>query len=145
MNRAVFIFGGLVLLCGATWYVLKSRVRPPNTGQVVVTEQVQPQAPTTPPDTPESASASPPANPSPTHPNSLTPPSVPSTDTIPRNPPNGMIFAGTGKYQLYRQGDITWRLDTDTGWACILFATEAQWAKSRVYDHGCATPQTVSR
>ena len=48
-----------------------------------------------------------------------------------------MLFAGTGKYQLYRQGDITWRLDTDTGWACILFATDAQWAKPRVYQHGC--------
>jgi hypothetical protein len=56
-----------------------------------------------------------------------------------------MVFAGTGKYQLYRQGDITWRLNTDTGWACILFATDAQWSKSRVFDQGCATPQTVSR
>lgn len=145
MNRAVFIFGGLVLLSGATWYVLKSRVRPPNAGQVVVTEQGQPQPPTIPPDATESASASAPANPSPTHANPPAPSPVPSTDTIPRNPPNGMIFAGTGKYQLYRQGDITWRLNTDTGWACILFATDAQWSRSRVFDQGCATPQTVSR
>ena len=69
----------------------------------------------------------------------------PASDSIGRNPTNGMIFAGTGKYQLYRQGDITWRLDTDTGWACILFATDAQWSKPRVFGHGCASAQTVSR
>ena len=48
-----------------------------------------------------------------------------------------MIFSGSGLYQLYRQGDITWRLNTDTGDACILFATDAQWRQWRVYQHGC--------
>jgi hypothetical protein len=48
-----------------------------------------------------------------------------------------MIFAGSGKYQLYRQGDLTWRLNTDTGEACVLFATYAQWRQQRVYQHGC--------
>ena len=48
-----------------------------------------------------------------------------------------MVFAGSGKYQLYRQGDITWRVNTDTGDACILFATDAQWRKPQVYSHGC--------
>jgi hypothetical protein len=62
---------------------------------------------------------------------------VPVSDTIPRNPPGGMAFAGSGKYQLYRQGDITWRLNTDTGQACIIFATDTQWSKPRVYSHGC--------
>jgi hypothetical protein len=62
---------------------------------------------------------------------------APAADSVPRNPPNGMLFAGTGKYQLYRQGDITWRLNTDTGEACILFATDAEWSKPRVYQHGC--------
>jgi cytoskeletal protein RodZ len=62
---------------------------------------------------------------------------VPAADSITRNPPNGMIFAGTGKYQLYRQGDITWRLDTDSGEACILFATDSEWSKQKVYSHGC--------
>jgi hypothetical protein len=61
----------------------------------------------------------------------------PAADSVPRNPPNGMLFAGTGKYQLYRQGDITWRLNTDTGEAFILFATDAEWSKPRVYQHGC--------
>jgi hypothetical protein len=64
-------------------------------------------------------------------------PAPPASDSIPRNPPNGMLFAGSGKYQLYRQGDITWRLNTDTGQACILFATDAEWSKPRVYQHGC--------
>jgi hypothetical protein len=48
-----------------------------------------------------------------------------------------MIFAGRGKYQVYRQGDITWRLNTDTGQACILFATDAEWSQPRVYQQGC--------
>ena len=61
----------------------------------------------------------------------------PASDSISRNPPSGMIFSGSGLYQLYRQGDITWRLNTDTGDACILFATDAQWRQWRVYQHGC--------
>jgi len=63
----------------------------------------------------------------------------PNEDSIQRNPPNGTVFAGTGKYQLYRQGDITWRLNTDNGSACIIFATDSQWRKKTVYAHGCAT------
>jgi len=59
------------------------------------------------------------------------------TDTINPNPPNGMVFSGSGKYQLYRQGDITWRLDTDTGHTCIIYATLEQWNKPLVYSHGC--------
>ena len=147
MNRAVLIFGVLVLVCGATWYALKSRVRPANTGEVVVSEQpekpLQPGLPTdtTEPETREPASVVP----FPTRPGPSALAHAPSSDTIPRNPPNGMIFAGTGKYQLYRQGDLTWRLNTDTGWACILFATDVQWSKPRVYNQGCATPQTISR
>jgi len=51
--------------------------------------------------------------------------------------PSGTALAGKGRYQLYRQGKITWRLDTDSGEACILFATEAEWHKQRVYENGC--------
>jgi hypothetical protein len=65
------------------------------------------------------------------------PTAIPASDTIRRNPPNGQIFAGSGRFQLYRQGDITWRLDTQTGYACILFATDTQWSQARVFDHGC--------
>jgi hypothetical protein len=62
---------------------------------------------------------------------------APASDTISPNPPNGMTFSGTGRYQLYRQGDITWRLDTNTGQSCVLFATDEQWKKPRVYRAGC--------
>jgi hypothetical protein len=64
-------------------------------------------------------------------------PAAPGTDSIRRNPPNGMTFAGTGKYQVYRQGDITWRLNTETGQSCVLFATDAEWRKPRVFQRGC--------
>jgi len=63
--------------------------------------------------------------------------SVPANDSIPANPPNNAVFSGTGRYQLYRQGSITWRLDTDNGHACIIFATDEEWRKARVYSHGC--------
>ncbi len=61
----------------------------------------------------------------------------PAADTIDRNPPNGMVFAGTGRYQVYRQGDLTWRLNTESGQACIIFATDSEWRKARVYRNGC--------
>ena len=62
---------------------------------------------------------------------------TPATDTLAPNAPNGVRFSGTGKYLLYRQGDITYRLDTDTGFSCVLFATDEQWKKPRVYRDGC--------
>jgi len=65
------------------------------------------------------------------------PATAPSEDTISPNPPNGMVFAGSGRYQLYRQGNITWRLDTNTGRSCIIFATDEEWRKPRVYRAGC--------
>ncbi len=61
----------------------------------------------------------------------------PATDSIAPDPPNGMLFGGSGHFQLYRQGDLTWRLDTETGETCILFATDEQWRKSRVFLAGC--------
>jgi hypothetical protein len=61
----------------------------------------------------------------------------PGADTISPNPPNGMVFSGTGHYQLYRQGNLTWRMNTDTGQACILFATDEEWKKAKVYRNGC--------
>lgn len=64
---------------------------------------------------------------------------APAGDTISPNPPNGMVFAGTGKYQLFRQGNITWRLNTDTGQTCIIFATDEEWKKPRVYRAGCGS------
>ncbi len=62
---------------------------------------------------------------------------LPATDTIAPNPTNGQTFAGTGKFQVYRQGNLTWRVNTETGETCILFATEEEWRKEIVYRHGC--------
>ena len=62
---------------------------------------------------------------------------APATDSIPRNPPSAILFGSGGRFQLYRQGDLTWRLDTQTGRTCILFATDDQWSNLRVYQHGC--------
>ncbi len=62
---------------------------------------------------------------------------LPASETISRNPQNGIATVGSGKFQLYRQGDMTFRLNTKTGQACVLFATDAQWRKSLVYEHGC--------
>ncbi len=62
---------------------------------------------------------------------------APATDTIQPNPPNGMTFGGSGHYQLYRQGNLTWRLNTDTGESCIVFATEEEWRKPQVFRAGC--------
>lgn len=64
-------------------------------------------------------------------------PGAPATDTINPNPPNGMVFSGTGHFQLYRQGNLTWRVNTETGQSCILFATDEEWKKARVYRNGC--------
>ena len=65
------------------------------------------------------------------------PATAPGSDTISPNPPNGMAFAGSGRYQLYRQGNLTWRLDTETGRSCVIFATDEEWKKPRVYKAGC--------
>ncbi|MHB1022206.1 MAG: hypothetical protein ACYC46_03310 [Acidobacteriaceae bacterium] len=61
----------------------------------------------------------------------------PSQDTLVPIPPNGQVYAGSGRYQLYRQGDITWRMDTQTGTACVMFATNEEWRKPQVYRRGC--------
>jgi len=61
----------------------------------------------------------------------------PTTDTLGPNAPNGMAFGGKGVYQWYRQGNLTWRLDTTTGRSCIVFATMEEWRKEIVYSHGC--------
>jgi len=61
----------------------------------------------------------------------------PASDSIRPNPPNGMTFGGAGHYQLYRQGDLTWRLNTDTGETCVIFATDEEWRRPKVYKAGC--------
>ena len=65
------------------------------------------------------------------------PAALPVADSVAPNPPNGMVFAGSGAYQWYRQGNITWRVDSKSGRACIAFATMEEWQKSIVINSGC--------
>jgi len=74
------------------------------------------------------------ANPAPTVGLPLAPP---TQDSQSPNAPNGMRFAGSGSYQWYRQGDITYRIDTNTGKSCIIYATKRQWRDPLVYQNGC--------
>lgn len=65
------------------------------------------------------------------------PAGLPARDTESANAPNGMRFAGSGSYQWYRQGNITWRVDTASGRSCIIYATVEEWRKRSVMSHGC--------
>jgi hypothetical protein len=141
------ILGIIAIVVGVSlavsWYIHRARIRALNSGDVFVREM--PADTTSPKPTAPAPSvsqhtqpATPPNTTSSTIASSQPVASIPDSDSIPRNPPNGMLYAGGGKFQLYRQGDITWRLNTETGQACILFATDTQWSRTRVYQHGCA-------
>jgi hypothetical protein len=133
------------LVIGVLWHKHRVKARALSSGEVYVREQPSaPSKPLSPAQTSGNEEIA--ATPEPTSPPvSATPPTAvpeaaaPTGDSIPRNPPNGLAFAAAGKFQLYRQGDITWRLDTQSGSACILFATDAQWRRPRVYQAGCGT------
>ncbi len=62
---------------------------------------------------------------------------LPTRDSEAANATNGQRFAGSGSYQWYRQGNITWRIDTTTGRSCIIYATMEEWRKEIVMSHGC--------
>jgi hypothetical protein len=68
---------------------------------------------------------------------SALPAGLPASDTESPNAPNGMRFGGSGNYQWYRQGNLTWRIDTATGRSCIIYATMEEWRKEIVMSHGC--------
>jgi hypothetical protein len=136
-----------VVIAGVVGYVHWSRNRAMNSGEVHVRQQPaetaksaapegdsanQPAQQTGQSSTPEVAQAD--QSPPPAQSGVYT---LPATETLSRNPPDRTILAGTGRFELYRQGDITWRMDTATGKACVLLATEAMWRKPLVYDHGC--------
>lgn len=143
------IFGILMIVAvaafGIAWYIHRAKVRALESGDVYIRDQnggkTRLQAPATAAgnqtaQTEDQTGTQPASNQTAATAQSA-PLAPPTSDSIHRNPPSGMLFVGTGKYQLYRQGDITWRLDTNTGNACILFATETQWSRSLVYSHGC--------
>jgi hypothetical protein len=123
------------------WFVHWSRTRALNSGEVHVRQQSGDNAK---PETPQTETAAQPTQPREVASNAGEPrpqpdtvATLPASDTISRNPPNGIVAAGSGKFELYRQGDLTFRLNTETGDACVLFATQAEWRKSLVYEHGC--------
>ena len=64
---------------------------------------------------------------------------MPTTDSQSANAPNGMRFAGSGNYQWYRQGSLTWRVNTSSGQSCIIYATMEEWRKQIVLSHGCGS------
>lgn len=65
------------------------------------------------------------------------PAGLPASDSVPPNPANGARFTGSGSYQWYRQGNLTWRVDTVSGRSCIDYATLEEWRKQIVSSHGC--------
>jgi hypothetical protein len=131
---------------GGFWFVHWSNTRALNSGAVHVRQQpaesaksATPQNDVTQPDTatqpsqPQEVASN--AGEQPRGPETVT--TLPASRTISRNPPSGIVAAGSGKFELYRQGDLTFRLNTETGDACVLFATQSEWSKNIVYDHGC--------
>ena len=58
-------------------------------------------------------------------------------DALPANPPNGVRYGGSGPYEWYRQGNLTWRINTLNGTSCIVYATPEEWRKPAVMRHGC--------
>jgi len=151
MSRQIFLV--IVIVCvvifGAVWYTHRSKAHAVNGGEFVVREQPADSAKANggAPQTASSPQTAGTEQPAQTQEAGIAADAQadggvlapPAKESISRDPPNGMAYAGTGKYQVYRQGDITWRLDTDTGQACILFATDAEWRKRRVFQHGCGS------
>jgi hypothetical protein len=127
----------VVVIFGAAWYVHRSKTHAVNRGAVVVRKQ--PSEAKTDAATSDAGAGDKSAETQQAAPAQGDAGAPPATDSIGRNPANGMVFAGKGKYQIYRQGDITWRLNTETGQACILFATNAEWRNPRVFQHGCGS------
>ncbi|MES2391243.1 MAG: hypothetical protein V4555_06370 [Acidobacteriota bacterium] len=68
----------------------------------------------------------------------------PSDNSQAPNAPDQLRFAGNGRYQWYRQGDLTWRIDTVSGATCIDFATMPEWRKPIVISHGCGNIEASS-
>jgi hypothetical protein len=129
-----------VVLVGTVWYLHWSNTRALDSGDVHVRQQPADNAKLAVPDTAHPPAQSPEVATIGAEDQGRTSDAIatiPTTDTSSRNPPNRTLIAGTGRFELYRQGDITWRMDTATGQACVLFATQAMWRKTLVYEHGC--------
>lgn len=138
------------IIIGGVWFMHWSRTRALNSGDVHVRETAENKTPK--PENTETATATQPTPPQDMSANRIEPgntqpdqsatqqdgvANVPTAQPITRTPQAEIVNVAGGKFQLYRQGDITFRLNTETGQACVLFATEAQWSKTVVYEHGC--------
>jgi hypothetical protein len=63
---------------------------------------------------------------------------VPAYDSMGPNAPEGVRYgSGSGTFGFYRQGNLTYRIDTATGQTCIAFATLDEWRKPIVMKNGC--------
>ena len=143
--RLLLVVSAIVL--SGFYFVHWSKTRALNSGAVHVRSQPVDQA---------KAANSPPSSTPPEIPSQPTPPqevasaageqlrprsqtvSVQTSETLGRHPSNGILAAaGKSKFELYRQGDLTFRLNTETGDACVLLATQDQWSNTVVYSHGC--------
>ena len=56
--------------------------------------------------------------------------------------PESAMYSGRGRFQWYRQANLTWRLDTESGASCIVYATLEEWNKPLVKSHGCSHSAT---
>jgi len=135
--RLLLVASAIVI--GGFWFVHWSNTRALNSGAVHVRQQTGDTAKSTTPNDatqptqPQEVASN--AGEQPRGPETVT--ALPAAQTFSRNPPNGIVTAGSGKFELYRQGDLTFRLNTETGDACVLFATQSEWSKNIVYSHGC--------
>ena len=137
----------VVLIAAAAWYAYRRHTTQAGDGSIkfddtsALTDESKPASSgivTTPSDTSKPNIVQPTTNVQPPLSGTIsTTSAAPATDSISANPTNGMAFTGSGKYQVYRQGNLTWRVDTETGRTCILFATMEEWRKPIVYQHGC--------
>jgi len=147
MKRVIGIAAILAaVVVGALWYAHWSKMRALNSGDVFVRDQPSDNAKPAAPETAATSQPSQPKDATASGADTATQPpkqanggvvATQASEAFGRNPPNGIVFAGSGKFEVYRQGDITWRLNTETGQACVLLATDAQWSKMRVFERGC--------
>ena len=52
-------------------------------------------------------------------------------------PPCEQCPPAAGRYQIHTHGERTWRLNTATGYNCLLLTTEADWKKPDTKAQGC--------
>ncbi len=151
MGKKIAGFIVVILVIATLWYAYRKRAGQAGDGAIqlednttALTDETKPvsspAALTTPTDTSRRNIVQPTTNVQPTLAGTVAntvAAAVPATDSISPNPTNGVAFSGNGKFQVYRQGNLTWRVDTETGHTCILFATMEEWRKPIVYQHGC--------